>query len=70
LARVLRLQHAVSLLGRHRRQGWSALALAAGYYDQAHLIREFKALAGVTPRAFAAERAQVGFVQDGATTGA
>lgn len=33
-------------------------------------IREFKALAGLAPRAFAAERAQVGLVQDGAAAGA
>ncbi|HEU4649551.1 MAG TPA: helix-turn-helix transcriptional regulator [Gemmatimonadales bacterium] len=70
LARVLRLQHAVRLLGQQRPSSWSALALTAGYYDQAHLIREFKALAGVTPRAFAAERQQVGFVQDGERAGA
>jgi hypothetical protein len=29
--------------------------VAAGYYDQAHLIAEFRAIAGVTPRALLGE---------------
>ena len=36
--------------------GVAALALAAGYCDQAHLIREFRELAGETPGRFASER--------------
>lgn len=28
---------------------WTQLALEAGYYDQAHLINEFRALSGLTP---------------------
>jgi AraC-like DNA-binding protein len=63
LARVVRLQHAVSLLQRGgAAPSWTALAYDAGYADQAHLVREFRALAGVTPGAYAAER-RVGFVQ-------
>ena len=31
---------------------WSALALELGYYDQAHLIDEFRELTGVTPSAW------------------
>ena len=46
-----------------RLPAWTALAYAAGYADQSHLIREFRALAGVTPARYAAERARVGFVQ-------
>ena len=31
---------------------WASIAATAGYYDQAHLIAEFRAISGVTPRAF------------------
>jgi AraC-like DNA-binding protein len=31
---------------------WASIAAAAGYYDQAHLIAEFRAIAGAPPRAF------------------
>lgn len=34
---------------------WASIAAAAGYYDQAHLIAEFRAIAGVTPRALLGE---------------
>jgi AraC-like DNA-binding protein len=33
---------------------WAALALDCGYYDQSHLIHEFRLLADETPAAFAA----------------
>jgi len=69
LARVLRLRRAVRAIGRGlpggSRIGWAALAHDAGYADQSHLIREFRALAGVTPVRYAAERRAVGFVQYG-----
>ena len=31
---------------------WSDLALTCGYYDQSHLINEFRAFSGDTPEAF------------------
>ena len=34
---------------------WASIAVAAGYYDQAHLIADFHSIAGVTPRALLAE---------------
>ena len=37
----------------------SSIAATAGYYDQAHLIAEFRAIAGVTPRALLGDSAQV-----------
>lgn len=47
MARVLRFQRAVELLSGGA--GFTEAALACGYYDQAHLNREFRALSGCTP---------------------
>jgi len=57
LARVLRFYRATALLGSTVEQDLADLALACGYYDQAHFNREFRALAGCTPRAFLREQA-------------
>lgn len=62
-ARVVRLERAVRLMGTPLR-GQAALAAAAGYADEPHLIREFRALARATPAELARER-RVGFVQAG-----
>jgi AraC-like DNA-binding protein len=51
-ARVRRFARLLSTLGRH--PDWADAALAAGYFDQSHLIREFRALGGVTPRQYLA----------------
>lgn len=66
LARVLRFLHTVRHIGQRARLPAAPLALEAGYADQSHFIREFKALAGVTPTQFAAER-RAGIVQDEGT---
>ncbi|MFD9792734.1 helix-turn-helix domain-containing protein [Streptomyces sp. NPDC059070] len=48
VARILRFQRALTLPhGSHA--SLAELAAACGYYDQAHLNRDFKALAGLTP---------------------
>ncbi|MEU8893960.1 AraC family transcriptional regulator [Streptomyces sp. NPDC048442] len=47
-ARVLRFHRSVELLS-HKWTGLSELAATCGFYDQAHLNREFRALADVTP---------------------
>lgn len=52
-ARILRFQRACSLADAGR-LGWSEVALRSGYYDQAHLIRDFHQFAGRTPASFAA----------------
>ncbi|XXF75350.1 AraC family transcriptional regulator [Myxococcaceae bacterium GXIMD 01537] len=51
LARVLRFQRALSLLRSGAGEDLSAVALACGYADQAHLSREVRDLAGLTPSA-------------------
>jgi AraC-like DNA-binding protein len=52
MARVLRFNRAVHMVTGG--QDLAAVAAACGYYDQPHLTREFRALAGRTPAAFAA----------------
>jgi AraC-like DNA-binding protein len=60
-ARVARFERALMLM-REAFPGQAALAAAAGYADESHLIREFRALARATPAELARER-RVGFVQ-------
>lgn len=49
LARMFRLQHAIRLWEQRKVRGWADLASAAGYSDQAHMIREYGELAGSSP---------------------
>ena len=53
-ARVCRFQHATARL-KHippEHVDMAALALDLGYYDQPHMIHEFRALSGSTPQSF------------------
>lgn len=50
VARILRFRRATTLLGRGT--ALAEVAAASGFADQAHLTREFRAMAGVTPGAF------------------
>jgi AraC-like DNA-binding protein len=58
-ARVVRFDRARRLLQRRVAAAGppelAALAAACGYYDQAHLAREFRALAGCPPSRWLAE---------------
>jgi AraC-like DNA-binding protein len=56
LARILRFHRVVSTLDRGRPPDWALLALDAGYFDQAHLIRDFREFAGITPGAYLREQ--------------
>jgi AraC-like DNA-binding protein len=49
LARLLRFEHAVRLLTGPGHRSLASVALTCGYYDQAHLNRDFRELAGCTP---------------------
>jgi AraC-like DNA-binding protein len=62
-SRLMRFRAAVDLLQRTPRPSWADLAHDAGYYDQAHLVRDWKAVSGLAPTAFAAS-AGFGSVQD------
>ncbi|GAA4685353.1 helix-turn-helix domain-containing protein [Phytohabitans rumicis] len=49
-ARVLRFERAYAALGSA--DSWADIAVSCGYYDQAHLIRDFKEFAGAPPGHF------------------
>ncbi len=50
-ARIVRLNAVLATLDDAERGGAVDLALDAGYFDQAHLLRDFRTLAGRSPRA-------------------
>ena len=50
-ARTVRLQRAVRT-ATATSNDWAQIAADAGYYDQAHLIADFRELVGLTPGAF------------------
>lgn len=58
LQRILRLQRAVALEDEHPEWDWSRIAGASGYYDQAHLIRDFRILGRLTPGEYRRRRAE------------
>jgi AraC-like DNA-binding protein len=55
LSRIARFEHAATLMTAPQRPPLAWVAAEAGYADQAHLSGEFRALAGMTPRAYQAE---------------
>lgn len=67
VARMLRFRRTVDLLLSSPQATIAEVAAACGYYDQAHLDRDFRDFAGTRPTAYAADpRASVTFVQDAA----
>jgi AraC-like DNA-binding protein len=55
-ARILRFQRAAALMADPRGPSLCEIALDCGYYDQAHLNRDFRAFAGRTPTDLLARR--------------
>lgn len=53
--KLARFHHALRAARAEERPSWANIAAVAGYYDQAHLIADFRSIAGVTPRAFVGE---------------
>ena len=53
LARMMRFHRACRLAQTGTSPGWAGIAAESGYSDQAHLVREFTALAGEPPTAWA-----------------
>jgi AraC-like DNA-binding protein len=49
VARLFRFEHALELVGADPEPTWAGIASRAGYYDQSHLINEFRSITGITP---------------------
>jgi len=62
VARILRFERLIALIGADPALGWARAAAECGFADQAHLAREVRDLAGVTPTALRADA--VNSVQD------
>ena len=56
IARLFRFRPVVDRAADDRASCWSDAALDAGYFDQAHLIRDFRQFAGMTPVEFRRSR--------------
>lgn len=50
--RVRRFHGLIDRVQKGLRVNWAELAVDCGYFDQAHLIRDFRAFAGITPLAY------------------
>lgn len=54
-AMLARFHRALRAAREETHPGWASVAAFAGYYDQAHLIAEFRMIANTTPRALLEE---------------
>ena len=51
-SRVRRFQSVLQSVHGTAEVDWSQIALASGYYDQAHFIHDFRSFSGLTPRQY------------------
>ncbi len=56
--RIRRFQEAVRFVGTGRQFEWSDVALACGYFDQAHFIHDFRAFSGINPSTYLSLRTE------------
>jgi AraC-like DNA-binding protein len=61
VARIMRFQRAFRRIARDDGSRFAAIAQDCGYYDQAHLNRDFRELAGTTPGSILASLIPEGF---------
>lgn len=53
--KIVRFQHVLHQSGLHPAKSLTELSYDCGYYDQAHMINDFKQLSGMTPRQYLKE---------------
>jgi AraC-like DNA-binding protein len=56
--RVSRFQRTVTLLHRSVAVDWAETAAACGYYDQSHMIHDFRDFSGLRPAAYLSRRSE------------
>ncbi len=54
--RVRRFQRVLASIHRQESVEWADVAVACGYYDQAHFIHDFRAFSGINPTAYLERR--------------
>jgi AraC-like DNA-binding protein len=59
-ARLVRFDRVMSEARSGRSRSWAELALACGYYDQAHLVRDVRHFTGLTPTEARASLSELG----------
>jgi methylphosphotriester-DNA--protein-cysteine methyltransferase len=63
-SRIIRLRFVLEALKRIAGKGftvdWATLAVDSGFFDQAHFVRDFRAITGMTPRRFQQETGVLG----------
>jgi transcriptional regulator GlxA family with amidase domain len=52
LCRNIRFKNVFKHLTDFPAENWASVALACGYYDQAHMIRDFRHFTGVSPTVY------------------
>jgi AraC-like DNA-binding protein len=60
LQRVLRLRAVLAHIHAAPRPSWTHIAADCGYYDQAHLINDFRQMSGMSPGEYETTRSSVG----------
>ena len=56
--RIRRFQQVLSRIQSSRQVEWADVALACGYFDQAHFIRDFRAFSGLNPSRYLTVRGE------------
>lgn len=56
--RVQRFQAVLRRIDRRQQVEWADVAVACGYFDQAHFIQDFRAFSGLNPSAYLARRGE------------
>jgi AraC-like DNA-binding protein len=60
MQRVMRLRRVLDHIHAPRRPPWAGVAQVCGYFDQSHLIHDFRRMAGMTPAQYERDRSSVG----------